>query len=177
MRPDFVLTHAQAMLRALDAGVPLRGYFHWTCIDNFEWAEGYAAKFGLIANDLATQRAQAATQCQGLCRALPDRNRPAQRGTAAGAGRSGWRAAGRQTFADASPAGRQVGDDEVLVHDRQSPAVEIQFGRQPVVAVGMEPDQRLGNQGSRLRLVRNRDPLLTPEAPPCEPDPRRAPPA
>lgn len=56
LRPDFVISHARAMLRALDAGVPLRGYFHWTCIDNFEWAEGYSAKFGLISNDLATQR-------------------------------------------------------------------------------------------------------------------------
>jgi beta-glucosidase len=43
------------MLRALQAGVPLRGYFHWTSFDNFEWAEGYAAKFGLLANDLLTQ--------------------------------------------------------------------------------------------------------------------------
>ena len=55
LRADFVLTHAQAMLRALNAGVPLQGYFHWTCFDNFEWAEGYGAKFGLIANDLTTQ--------------------------------------------------------------------------------------------------------------------------
>jgi beta-glucosidase len=55
LRPNFVLSHARAMLRALDAGVPLRGYFHWTCIDNFEWAEGYSAKFGLIFNDPTTQ--------------------------------------------------------------------------------------------------------------------------
>jgi beta-glucosidase len=58
LRPNFVLTHAQAMLRALNAGVPLKGYFHWTCFDNFEWAEGYGAKFGLIANDLTTQERQ-----------------------------------------------------------------------------------------------------------------------
>jgi len=55
LRPEFVRSHARAMLRALDAGVPLRGYFHWTCFDNFEWAEGYSARFGLIANDLTTQ--------------------------------------------------------------------------------------------------------------------------
>jgi beta-glucosidase len=43
------------MLRAIEAGAPVRGYFHWTCFDNFEWAEGYSAKFGLIACDPLTQ--------------------------------------------------------------------------------------------------------------------------
>ena len=56
LRPDFVRSHARAMLRALEAGVPLKGYFHWTCFDNFEWAEGYSAQFGLAANDLMTQK-------------------------------------------------------------------------------------------------------------------------
>ena len=55
LRPEFIRGHARAMLRALEAGVPLRGYFHWTCFDNFEWAEGYSARFGLIANDPPTQ--------------------------------------------------------------------------------------------------------------------------
>ena len=55
LRPEFLLTHVDAMRRAIDAGVPVRGYFHWTCFDNFEWAEGYTAKFGLIACDPATQ--------------------------------------------------------------------------------------------------------------------------
>ena len=71
LRPDFVLSHARAMLRALNAGAPLKGYFHWTCFDNFEWAEGYSAKFGLIANDLTTQRRElrrSATIYAELCR-------------------------------------------------------------------------------------------------------------
>jgi beta-glucosidase/6-phospho-beta-glucosidase/beta-galactosidase len=34
----------------------VRGYFHWTSVDNFEWAQGYEMRFGLIAVDLATQR-------------------------------------------------------------------------------------------------------------------------
>ncbi len=55
MRPDFLLTHVAAMLQAIEAGAPVRGYFHWTCFDNFEWAEGYSAKFGLIACDPVTQ--------------------------------------------------------------------------------------------------------------------------
>jgi len=55
MRPEFLRTHIAAMLRAIEAGAPVRGYFHWTCFDNFEWAEGYGAKFGLIACDPVTQ--------------------------------------------------------------------------------------------------------------------------
>jgi len=55
MRPEFLLSHVAATLRAIQTGVPVRGYFHWTCFDNFEWAEGYSAKFGLIACDPATQ--------------------------------------------------------------------------------------------------------------------------
>ena len=54
-RPDFLLTHIRAMLRAIQIGVPVRGYFYWTGLDNFEWAEGYSAKFGLVACDPVTQ--------------------------------------------------------------------------------------------------------------------------
>jgi beta-glucosidase/6-phospho-beta-glucosidase/beta-galactosidase len=55
LRPEYLLTHLRAMHRAIEAGVPVRGYMHWTCFDNFEWAEGYRAKFGLIACDPLTQ--------------------------------------------------------------------------------------------------------------------------
>jgi beta-glucosidase len=55
MRPQYLLSHLTAMHRAIQAGAPVRGYFHWTSLDNFEWAEGYSAKFGLIGCDPATQ--------------------------------------------------------------------------------------------------------------------------
>ena len=55
LRPAFIFGHLEAMRRAIAEGVPALGYFHWTSFDNFEWAEGYSAKFGLIACDPATQ--------------------------------------------------------------------------------------------------------------------------
>lgn len=54
-RPEYLLTHLTAVHRAVESGVPVRGYLHWTAFDNFEWAEGYSAKFGLIACDPKTQ--------------------------------------------------------------------------------------------------------------------------
>ena len=37
-------------------GVDLRGYMHWSLLDNFEWSEGFTKRFGLAEVDLATQR-------------------------------------------------------------------------------------------------------------------------
>ncbi len=47
-RVAYLEGHFAAAERALDEGVPLRGYFVWSLMDNFEWAEGYAKRFGLI---------------------------------------------------------------------------------------------------------------------------------
>jgi len=54
-RPQFIVDHVAAMERALAAGVDLRGSFFWSLVDNFEWAEGWAARFGLIGVDPETQ--------------------------------------------------------------------------------------------------------------------------
>ncbi|MFF9309353.1 GH1 family beta-glucosidase [Streptomyces sp. NPDC014748] len=48
--------HLRALHRALTAGVDVRGYFVWSLLDNWEWAEGYTRRFGLVHVDYATQR-------------------------------------------------------------------------------------------------------------------------
>ncbi len=55
-RIRFLQRHIAAMADALDGGVDLRGYFVWSLLDNFEWADGYTKRFGLIFVDYPTQR-------------------------------------------------------------------------------------------------------------------------
>ena len=55
-RVAYLSTHLRAAHRALDAGVNLGGYFVWSLLDNFEWAEGYGRRFGIVHVDYATQR-------------------------------------------------------------------------------------------------------------------------
>lgn len=54
-RPSFLLTHLAQVHRAIREGIDLRGYYHWSFTDNFEWAEGWALRFGLVALDERTQ--------------------------------------------------------------------------------------------------------------------------
>jgi beta-glucosidase len=48
--------HLLAVSRAIEAGADVRGYLHWSLLDNLEWADGYAQRFGLVHVDRADQR-------------------------------------------------------------------------------------------------------------------------
>ena len=56
LRVEYLHAHIQAQARAIAAGVPLRGYFVWSLLDNFEWGEGYSKRFGIVYVDYPTQR-------------------------------------------------------------------------------------------------------------------------
>jgi beta-glucosidase/6-phospho-beta-glucosidase/beta-galactosidase len=55
-RIRFLDGHLRAAHRAIQGGVDLRGYFVWSLLDNFEWAEGYSKRFGIVYVDFPTQR-------------------------------------------------------------------------------------------------------------------------
>lgn len=53
-RIDFISRQLRQLHRAIDEGTPVEGYFHWSALDNFEWADGYKERFGLIHVDYPT---------------------------------------------------------------------------------------------------------------------------
>jgi beta-glucosidase len=54
-RPGFLISHLREVWKAVQFCFDVRGYYHWTFVDNFEWSEGWRMKFGLYAMDLATR--------------------------------------------------------------------------------------------------------------------------
>lgn len=55
-RIKYIQDHLAQVLRAKREGVPVEGYFYWSLMDNFEWAEGYKPRFGLVYVDYPTQK-------------------------------------------------------------------------------------------------------------------------
>lgn len=55
-RVEFLRSYLKELLRAVRDGVPIRGYFLWSLLDNFEWSDGYARRFGIIHTNFKTQR-------------------------------------------------------------------------------------------------------------------------
>ncbi len=53
-RQQYIAEHLHQVHEALRQGIPVKGYFYWSLLDNFEWAEGYSSPFGLIACDRDT---------------------------------------------------------------------------------------------------------------------------
>ena len=52
---DFCRDSLLALTQAMDDGVDVRGFFHWSLLDNFEWAFGYRMRFGIVGVDRDTQ--------------------------------------------------------------------------------------------------------------------------
>lgn len=54
-RPRWLLAHMAAIHRAIQEGCDIRGYYHWTFVDNFEWDQGWGLRFGLVELDPESQ--------------------------------------------------------------------------------------------------------------------------
>ena len=54
-RTRYYDSHLEAILAAREQGAPVEGYFAWSLMDNFEWAEGYTKRFGIVYVDYETQ--------------------------------------------------------------------------------------------------------------------------
>jgi beta-glucosidase len=71
-RPRAILEHLAMIHRAITEGIPVRGYLHWSLVDNFEWNNGWGVRFGLIEVDPRTQRRSprpSASMFGEICRA------------------------------------------------------------------------------------------------------------
>lgn len=55
-RARYLARHLRAVQRAVQEGCDVQGYFLWTLVDNFEWAEGFTRRFGIVRLDRGTQR-------------------------------------------------------------------------------------------------------------------------
>ena len=55
LRPRYLIQHVHQMWRAVNFNIPVKGYFHWTLVDNFEWERGWSQRFGLWELDVETQ--------------------------------------------------------------------------------------------------------------------------
>jgi beta-glucosidase len=53
-RTAYLVAHLQSLQNAISDGAPVKGYFAWSLLDNFEWAEGYAKRFGIVHVDYKT---------------------------------------------------------------------------------------------------------------------------
>src|SRR6202022_1100480 len=75
----------------------------------------------------------------------------------------------RATCAEMLSWPRRIADEKTMLHLGDDLAGDFQLGRDAIDAVGGQPDDRLGNNGGWVELIRNRDPIVAAEATLCEP--------
>lgn len=71
LRPDYLIEHIHQVWRAVNFNWPIKGYFHWSLVDNFEWERGWTQRFGLWGLDVETQariRRPSVDVYQSICR-------------------------------------------------------------------------------------------------------------
>ena len=70
IRKDFLFTHLAAAKAAMAQGANVKGYFYWSLLDNYEWAEGYEKRFGLVHVDFDSLKRTPKASYHALARAL-----------------------------------------------------------------------------------------------------------
>src|SRR4030095_5536707 len=71
VRTDFIAAHVGTLATAMHDGIAVLGYLYWSLFDNFEWTDGYGARFGLAAVDASSQSRlarPAAAFYESICR-------------------------------------------------------------------------------------------------------------
>lgn len=71
LRPRYLVEHLHQVWRAVNANIPVKGYFHWSLVDNFEWERGWTQRFGLWELDtetLARRKRPSADLYAEICR-------------------------------------------------------------------------------------------------------------
>jgi beta-glucosidase len=70
IRTEFIFAHLHAARRAIADGANVQGFFYWSLLDNYEWAEGYDKRFGLVHVDFETQTRTPKASYHAYARAL-----------------------------------------------------------------------------------------------------------
>jgi beta-galactosidase len=71
LRPRFLVEHIEVLKRAInEEKIDVRGYFHWSLTDNYEWAKGFGQKFGLFSVDLETKLRKSRKSAEVLSRII-----------------------------------------------------------------------------------------------------------
>jgi beta-glucosidase/6-phospho-beta-glucosidase/beta-galactosidase len=78
LRPGYLVNHLKVLEEEIGNGLDVRGYFHWSLVDNFEWALGLAPKFGLFRYDPVKQKRKLRRSGQVYARIIKKNTVPQQ---------------------------------------------------------------------------------------------------